>query len=200
MLWEYIDDGWRNPFEEAAIGKDRQQEFDEASRKEFEKVWSKYTGLDTVPFTSQGATRLIINTKKKAYTNPTTSPSPENEQPAPPTPPVTPPITEKDPQEQTLDWLDKKLQSDKTKVQDDEEGYHTTGQDYFIEHEGKVVRMSRVHSVKPEQYYRREENEERKNVLDDLVKNSGTLDDLLKIFAKYKKITRNLTMFLMLNI
>jgi len=42
-------------------------------------------------------------------------------------------------------------------VLNDNNGYQTTSTDYFIKVDGKVVRASRVHSVKPESYLRENE-------------------------------------------
>jgi len=64
--------------------------------------------------------------------------------------------------------IERRYYEDKSVVKNDPEGYHTTSQDYFIEQDGKVVRASRVHNVKPEAYVHEDLQKAQDNVLSNL--------------------------------
>jgi len=82
--------------------------------------------------------------------------------PAPPTPPseIRPEEPNDDSQDAVIKEIERRYEEDKQVVKNDPEGYHTTSQDYFIEQNGKVVRASRVHNVKPEAYIHEDEQKE----------------------------------------
>lgn len=86
--------------------------------------------------------------------------------PPPPAPPITPPTppgdpgdSSKSPQDETLDMLRNKYETDKKEVLKDPKGYHTTSQDYFVLVNGKPTRMSRMHNVMPESYEHKDRDE-----------------------------------------
>ena len=59
-------------------------------------------------------------------------------------------LAENSEQQSMRNKLQEKRARDAQEIMDDEDGYHTTSHDYFINLNGKVHRASRVHSVMPE--------------------------------------------------
>jgi len=93
--------------------------------------------------------------------------------------------------------LDQKYKNDKEVVLRD----RTTSQDYFVIHDGKIVRMSRVHNVMPESYIHKDQVSEVNSTFNKL-KSLNSVKDLKKWFEKnnvsenvydsyYKYITDN---------
>lgn len=100
-------------------------------------------------------------------------------------PPTTPTISpaeikpeepQDDPQDAVIKQIEQMYEEDKTKVQNDPNGYETTSQDYFIEQEGKIVRASRVHNVKPEAYDHPDDKKRANEIYEDL-RQAKTFDE-----------------------
>ncbi|MBR2213439.1 MAG: hypothetical protein IJ889_03270 [Eubacterium sp.] len=88
------------------------------------------------------------------------------------------------PQDSVVKDIERRYAEDKQKVQNDPNGYHTTSQDYFIEQDGKVIRASRVHNVKPEAYKHEDEKKIQDNLLDDL-KKAKSVDEIRNVLEEY---------------
>ena len=212
LLWEYTDNGRsraeRNPFEVRRT----EEEIEEQIRQSFREAFTNITG-QTLPFSTvsviEQRKRASLNTAALAGSNPPESASEDGKTK---NKYITPSIEVRekdlDPQEQVIAALREKYERDKSLVMKDEDGYHTTGQDYFIIDEEKVVRMSRVHAVKPEPYVKPEDNKpvndlfnklkEAKSLeeIQEIVLQDGTGDNLTnRVNPYFKYIDDNSTIF-----
>ena len=183
-VWERLDFNPKDPFKEAVKPRPTKQMFDEEVRRAFRDTWNKETGT-VLPLTPEGMQeRNKQALLEKAALSGSAPPTPSNDEAKPPIESPTPPVVptnaadpEKTPQQETLDMLDKKYESDKDIVLKGEDGYDTTSQDYFVLIEGKPTRMSRVHNVKPQSYFREDEDKQVKTLQRELL-NAGTYSEL----------------------
>ena len=204
-LWRYEDgnpDDPLNRIDRGAITPTGNAEWD---RRAFRDAWANITGTQ-LPLTPEGMIErrqrsLFEEARKNGWPESAPEPVQKHENridykslvesyyerrnrlvppPAPPTPPTPPIVHNDDPQQDVLDMLEAKYEEDKKVVQNDPDGYHTTSQDYFIENDGKIVRASRVHNVKPESYNHKDREEWIKNSYDVLIE-AESYDDVEEI-------------------
>lgn len=201
FLYEYLDPKRKDPLKEALKPRLSRPQLDAAIRQSFVDTWNKTTGT-VLPTTPEGLIEMRRKAMlEKAMLSSSTPPKDNRSDIAkriesyyrtrnrlvPPSPPSAPPVSvepKKSPQEAVLEMLDKKYEEDKKAVQRNKDGYNTTNQDYFILNEGKVLRMSRVHSVKPESYIHEDEIKEVDEIYNDLLQKE-TYDDIVDVMGKY---------------
>lgn len=186
-LWEYIDGGRSQTERDPFKVRRTEEEFEREIYRQFRETFNSITGQQ-LPFSQQSAIerqkQAVTTTSALSGSNP---PEVSGEDSKVKKTYNTPLINIKErnlpPQEQVLRGLQEKYERDKSLVMKDEDGYHTTGQDYFIIEDGKVTRMSRVHSVKPESYIKPQDNE-RINKLYDRLKEARSLDEIQSIVSE----------------
>lgn len=201
LLWEDIDFGRKDPLTEALKPRLTRQEASALERRIFVESFQKQTG-ETLPMTPEGIEqRIRLQQARKPRLSTSNTPTasgygqyvqsfyasrnklvPPSSQSNPPVPPVIPPELpvssepEKTPQDETVDMIRNKYEDDKTKVLKDQNGYHTTSQDYFVMVDGKVTRMSRMHNVMPESYKHEDRDDFVKTSLKNISKASSYAD------------------------
>ena len=209
-LWEYRDRGAvDNPANRMGRVAPTPQDNAELDRQLFRDSWNKMNG-ETLPLTPEGLIerrqRQLFEAARANGGFQTQSPPSEDHRedykgmveryyetrnrlvppPIPPTPPseIRPEEPNDDPQDTVIKEIERRYEEDKQIVQNDPEGYHTTSQDYFIEQNGKVIRASRVHNVKPEAYVHEDEQKEVNEIYNDLL-SSKSLGELTPKIPEY---------------
>ena len=197
-VWEYVDPDtiYKDPLKEAAKPTMSREDLDQHVRNVFAREWRKMTG-ENLPLTPEG----FIEMRKKALlekaslssSNPPTASSDEGSGGKPPVPPVVPPSAQINPvepeksiQDKVYDSLVERYEQDKQIVLNNKDGYHTTSQDYFIEIDNKVVRVSRVHNIKPQSYVHQDKEEWLKDSVDAL-KTAKSYDEVEEIVLQALK-------------
>lgn len=185
-VWEYIQDGRKDPFAEAQKPRKTLSEIRSEDRLAFRLAWNKIQG-SVLPMTPEAYQEQILKAKEDAERARLASDIKVPQKNVFYLPPrltikqrVEKEIT---PQEAVLNMLDEKYELDKELVLKDPNGYHTTSQDYFITVNGTVTRMSRVHSVKPESYIHKDQKSEVANILSKL-KSATSAEELERIIDK----------------
>lgn len=197
-LWEDTTPKSKNPFDYKQISR---REFDEQSNRLFRATWNRNHDVP-LPLSASGYTeQMIIGGLKQTLLSPSVPPekkkyvTPEIEVKQKPKKPYVIPTIQVKPQEeksiqdQMLEDLVHAYEISEELVQEDENGYHTTGEDYFIipnygDPDSRVVRMSRVHSVKPKNYIR-PDVENKINAEFERLKSFTSLQDIRKYLSKY---------------
>lgn len=177
-LWEHVDDDRKDPFEEAQKVRPTNEDFDEDVRQAFRDTWAEKTG-SPMPFTPQAfwEQQALERWKRQIEGDDDTPPKKRYVKPVT-TWKVKPVAPDPTSQQSTLDALDKKYKEDKDTV------LMTTSQDYFILVDDKVIRMSRVHNVKPESYEHPDQNKQIEDIYRE-ISNSETVAQLRKKLERY---------------
>jgi len=204
-LWRYEDGNPDDPLNRIDRGAITPAGNAEQDRRAFRDAWANITGTQ-LPLTPEGMIErrqrtLFEEARKNGWPEPAPEPEkrtdykslvesyyerrnrlvPPSTPPTPPTPPI---VHSDDPQQDVLDMLQAKYEEDKNVVQNDPDGYNTTSQDYFIENDGKIVRASRVHNVKPESYNHPDQNKQIEDIYNRL-KEAKSLKDVEDIITDY---------------
>lgn len=204
-LWRYEDGNPDDPLNRIDRGAITPAGNAEQDRRAFRDAWANITGTQ-LPLTPEGMIErrqrtLFEEARKNGWPEPASEPEKRTDYKSlvesyyerrnrlvppsvPPTPPTPPIVHNDDPQQDVLDMLEAKYEDDKKVVQNNPDGYDTTSQDYFIENDGKIVRASRVHNVKPESYNHPDQNKQIEDIYNRF-KEAKSLKDVEDIMIEY---------------
>ena len=185
-VFRQLDYGRKDPLEETLRAQEINKDGDKQLKDSFKEAFKQISGTELPTTPEQYLTRraplgFTASKSSPKSTSNTTKPT----QPKAPIAPEPTPEPEKSRQDEVVEMLENKYKETQKIVLDDEKGYHTTSQDYFILIDEKTTRMSRVHNVKPRSYIRPQDDAEINEIYNKLksAKTVKQLEDLLKTYS-----------------